>query len=447
MPDVFIPSTLAGANNIAHTVACLHQLPRKAVRGGGGIHAAIPDEFVPGRAHPGWSTRPYPNVRRLHPTLDQWGTLVRTDTQALWADPMIRVQRLDAGQIQSFDGLFATAQALNATWSAGTPQPELHNVGHKVLTGADPSGVGNSTAAVVGQLAGVGQFGTLEVPPGQYKVTPEQIVIGQRALVEQYPGSVRFFAASPGAWLGFADNECTVQGMWDGNDIVEDSFRAHRCSVTFAGGVRRATRYGFHNYLGRSRLEVYAELCGSHGVYLFGSNDTQVESIRSVNNQGFGLEIVGSFDHVSNGLPLGPGAETDPLLTSGGVTIHDANLEQNQMGMLRMRGVEGGFYEKIRGEGPGQALVIYRSHGIDLRGMKAIGGSTAPGAFAVDIVESRGCIVNGVNLAIGAGVPSDYYRIRLKGRSRPSTGANNKVTDNFLLSEGSPTDLPIIEAA
>lgn len=432
MPDVFIPSTLAGANNIAHTVACLHQLPVRGTHIGDGIHVDMPSEFVPGRAHPGWSTRPYQNVRRLHPTLDQWGTLVRTDTQALWADPVVRAQRLDAGQIQSFTGLLATGQALNATWSAGAPQPDQHNVGHKVLTGADPSGVGNSTAAIVGQLAGVGQFGTLEVPPGQYKVTPEQIVIGQRALVEQYPGSVRFFAASPGAWLGFADNECTVQGMWDGVDMVEDCFRAHRCSVTFAGGVRRATRYGFHNYLGRSRLNVFAELCGSHGVYLFGSNDTQVESIRSVNNQGLGLEVVGVFDP----------AETDEDLTAGGVTIHNANLELNAQGPLRMRGVEGGFYNDIRCEGPDQALVVYKSHGVQIRGLSMAGGSADTSKFFACFEDSKGCSLDGGRCAPGPGVHGTYHRVIRKGNC-----TNTTITNTKRLSANDPSDLVVVDVA
>ena len=405
MVDLFIASTLAGANQLAHVVALLHDLPKRGTHFGGGVHVDMPDVFTPGMAHPGWSVRPHPNVRRLHPILDQWGTLIREDTQALWADEETREERLEAGHIQTFTTLFSSATALNATWNAGVPQPDLHQVGSSniVTKGADPTGVANSTAAIMAARNEAGANGVVEVPFGTYKINSEtfQTLSGQRIV-----GPGTFVAANAGQWLCYGGVPSYIECKWDGANLVQDVVLIDQASVTFNGEATRATRYGIRVHRALCDITARVSNCGSHGAYFHGANGTVVRSLHSIGNGGLGFEAVGRFDPAS--------FAADPLLNAGDITLERGVFEQNALGGFRLLGVEGGSLHRMRCESGANVGVVKNSHCLQIRDFTGSGGSNDPDHAFLLIDNSNAITVDGAHTNSGNGLVS-HARIELAG--------------------------------
>lgn len=430
MPDIYFASTYAGVSQIAYLIANLHQLPVKGTHVGNGPHVDMPADYTPGKEHIGWSVRPYPYIRRLHPVLNSWGVLMRTETQTIWADPVVRAQRLVAGQIASFTDILPTGKALDAAWNAGVQQGERHSMGEGRIDkfGADPSGTGNSTVAIQQAIASAGPNGVISGPPGDYKVNPNSIIplSGQ----DWQTGACRFFTSGPGDFLCYTNAICTLRGDWVGMNQVTDCIVADGSSLFFKGSARQATRHGLYLGKGLSDLDCEVADCGSHGVYFHGANGTKVWRLYSHGNAGLGFEAVGIFDPDA--------AAGDPTLTAGDIHVMGCQLESNALGAFRLRGVEGGHLFGVRCEGGGIGGHIKNSHNIGFTGWSHAGGVADPDSCFCLIENSNGIYLADLKNNPGAFPP--YARIELRGDCHEST-----VVHARYFSDIASTKLPVVQ--
>ena|SRR5688572_21616915 len=117
MADTYSRGARAQIRSVAFLVARMHNLPLAPSHIGANLVAAVPAVFTIGVRNLGWTSLPYRLARRLHPTNDDWGCLIRDETKALFAIQAIREARLTPAQQAALNNAITASLALDATWN------------------------------------------------------------------------------------------------------------------------------------------------------------------------------------------------------------------------------------------------------------------------------------------------------------------------------------------
>lgn len=118
MADLYRRNTRVIIRVTVVLLARLHDLPLIGTHVGAGTHVNMPLTFTLQQLNPGWTTLPYRLSRRLHPTNDDWGCMIRQETQDLFANPAIRDARLSPAQQTAFSNALAAAIPIDAVWNS-----------------------------------------------------------------------------------------------------------------------------------------------------------------------------------------------------------------------------------------------------------------------------------------------------------------------------------------
>lgn len=224
--------------------------------------------------------------------------------------------------------------------------------------GADPTGVGNSTAAVLAAIAATPVSGVVCFPMtaagGTYKINCDTIDAAGRTFQGDFANVTThstLVAAAAGNTLLIGTSECSIRALdLDGANLAQFSLRLVNASDSEVRGVlaRRALAWGVEISGGTSLLlDSLNASASANGMRVIGADNSEFYACVANNNAGVGLRVQG-----------GVAAQLGSIKWFGGQW--DVNVVGPQ---LELEDVEAALFTGVYVEGASPCLRLFGASG------------------------------------------------------------------------------------